>query len=56
MDSLNDTELEWALFPRKLYTVDEAVQIVLEYEAFEMGHSRKNHKRIESAEGRTIYP
>jgi hypothetical protein len=39
-DALNDSELEWAVFQGKAQTVEDAVRIGLEYEAFQAGHRR----------------
>jgi hypothetical protein len=41
IDALNDSELEWAVFQGKAYTVEEAVRVGLEYEAFQAGHKRR---------------
>jgi hypothetical protein len=41
IDALNDSELEWAVFQGKASTVEDAVRIGLEYEAFDVGHRRK---------------
>jgi hypothetical protein len=41
IDSLNDAELEWAVFRGKPITVDDAVRLGLEYEAFEAGHGKR---------------
>jgi hypothetical protein len=45
MDALNDTELEWAVFQGKAYTVTDAVRLALEYEAFQVGHRRRLGER-----------
>jgi hypothetical protein len=41
IDSLNDSELEWAVFQGKAYTVEDAVRVGLEYEAFDAGHRKR---------------
>ena len=40
VDALNDKELEWTVYQGKPKTVDEAVQLALEYEAFQKGKQR----------------
>jgi hypothetical protein len=44
LDSLNDAELEWAVYRGKPKSVEESVQISIEYEAFRYGHKRRNGK------------
>ena len=39
VDSLNEAELEWRIFQGK--TIDDAVQIALEYEAFQNGRRKR---------------
>ena len=41
VDSLNEAELEWAIFQGKAKNIDDAVQIALEYEAFQNGRRRR---------------
>ncbi|CAC5371520.1 unnamed protein product [Mytilus coruscus] len=45
MDSLNNPDLEWAIFQSKPKTIDDSVKIGLEYEAFTSGHMRKFSNR-----------
>lgn len=40
IDSLNEHELEWFVYQGKPKTVDEAMQLALEYEAFQAGRKR----------------
>ena len=40
IDSLNEHELEWFVYQGKPKTVDEAMQLSLEYEAFQAGRKR----------------
>ena len=40
IDSINEHELEWFVYQGKPKTVDEAMQLALEYEAFQVGHKR----------------
>ena len=37
IDSINDHELEWFVYQGKPKTVDEAMQLALEFEAFQVG-------------------
>ena len=39
--SLNDADLEWAIFQGKPTSIADSVRIVLEYEAFASGHRRE---------------
>lgn len=41
IDSLNDADMEWAIFQAKAKNIDDAVQVALEYEAFQNG--RRKH-------------
>jgi len=41
VDSLNEAELDWAIFQGKTKTIDDAVQIALEYEAFQNGRRKR---------------
>ncbi|CAC5381628.1 unnamed protein product [Mytilus coruscus] len=41
IDSLNDADLEWAIFQGKSISIDDRVRIGLEFEAFANGHRRK---------------
>lgn len=41
VDSLNEAELEWAIFQGKAKNIDNAVQIALEYEAFQNGRRKR---------------
>ena len=40
IDANNDHELEWFVYQGKPKTVDEAMQLALEFEAFQVGHKR----------------
>ena len=40
IDSINEHELEWFVYQGKPKTVDEAMQLALEYEAFQVGRKR----------------
>lgn len=40
INSLNEHELEWFVYQSKHQTVDEAMQLALEYEAFQAGRKR----------------
>jgi hypothetical protein len=44
VDSLNEAELEWAIFQGKAKNIDDAVQIALEYEAFQNGRRRRGSR------------
>jgi hypothetical protein len=44
LDSLNDSELEWAVFNGKPTSIDDAVQLSVEYEAFQDSHKRRYGK------------
>ena len=50
IDSLNDHELEWFVYQGKPKTVDEAMQLALEYEAFQVGRKRTVNVRQCSTE------
>jgi hypothetical protein len=41
LDALNDSELEWAVYQVKPKTVDDAIQLSIEYEAFQDSHKRR---------------
>ncbi|VDI15529.1 Hypothetical predicted protein [Mytilus galloprovincialis] len=45
IDSLNDADLEWAIFQGKPISIDDSVRIGLEFEAFANGHRRKFNNR-----------
>lgn len=45
IDSLNEHELEWFVYQGKPKTVDEAMQLALEYEAFQAGRKRSVNVR-----------
>ena len=45
VDSLNDADLEWSVFRGKPKTLDEAVTLALEHEAFQMGRRRRTGGR-----------
>ena len=40
IDALNDRELEWSVYQGKPKTLDQAVQLALEYEAFQKGKQK----------------
>ena len=42
IESLNDHELEWSVFQGRPKTVEDAVQLALEYEAFQQARGRRN--------------
>ncbi|MCG7879154.1 MAG: hypothetical protein N0C90_22890, partial [Candidatus Thiodiazotropha endolucinida] len=50
IDSLNEHELEWFVYQGKPKTVDEAMQLALEYEAFQAGRKRTLNVRQCSTE------
>ena len=35
IDSLNDADVEWAIFQAKAKNIDNEIQVALEYEAFQ---------------------
>lgn len=41
IDSLNESEMEWAVHQGKPCTLDDALRLALEYEAFQIGRSRR---------------
>ncbi|CAC5411367.1 unnamed protein product [Mytilus coruscus] len=41
MDSLNDVDMEWAIFQAKAKSINNAIQVALEYEAFQ--NDRRKH-------------
>ncbi|CAG2256434.1 CTBP [Mytilus edulis] len=45
IDSLNDADLEWAIFQGKPNSIDDSVRMGLEFEAFNSGHRRKFNSR-----------
>lgn len=45
IDSLNEHELEWFVYQGKPKTVDEAMQLALEFEAFQAGRKRSANVR-----------
>ena len=40
IDAINDLELEWFVYQGKPKTIDEAMQLALEFEAFQVGQKR----------------
>jgi hypothetical protein len=41
IDSLNNSDMEWAVFQGKAASVDEAMRLALEFEAFQAGRKRR---------------
>ena len=41
IDALNDTELEWAVFQGKPNSIEDAVKLALEFEAFQTGRRKR---------------
>ncbi|CAG2188204.1 unnamed protein product [Mytilus edulis] len=43
IDSLNDADMEWAIFQAKAKNIDNAIQVALEYEAFQNNRRKLRH-------------
>lgn len=45
IDSLNDEDLEWAVYQNKPKTLEDALRLSLEYEAFQKGRKQRVHHK-----------
>ncbi|CAC5406295.1 unnamed protein product [Mytilus coruscus] len=46
IDSLNDADMEWAIFQAKAKSINNAIQVALEYEAFQNGRRKHGTKPV----------
>ncbi|CAG2192882.1 unnamed protein product [Mytilus edulis] len=46
IDSLNDADMEWAIFQAKAKNIDNAIQVALEYEAFQNNRRKYDTKPV----------
>ncbi|VDI66202.1 Hypothetical predicted protein, partial [Mytilus galloprovincialis] len=50
IDSLNDADMEWAIFQAKAKNIDNAVHVALEYEAFQNGRRKHSTKPVRAVD------
>ncbi|CAG2191634.1 unnamed protein product [Mytilus edulis] len=50
IDSLNDADMEWAIFQAKAENIDNAVHVALEYEAFQNGRRKHSTKPVRAVD------
>ena len=55
IEALNDSNLEWTIFQGRPQTLQEALSVALEYEAFQAGRDRRNHHNIQPPFNRMRY-